>query len=84
MTIADIRPAEDVDALRNNVAAVTEGRDESGVWRHCLKSGQVISVDIIGHTITFEGRRAELIAARDVSRLVLAEQVARALERANR
>lgn len=78
MTIADIRPAEDTIALEENVAAVTEGRDEAGVWRHRLKSGQVIYVDITGHTITHEGRRAELIAARDVSRLVVAEQAAQA------
>ncbi|WP_093117699.1 PAS domain S-box protein [Salinihabitans flavidus] len=78
MTIADIRPAEDRAALEKDVAAVNEGRGESGVWRHCLKSGQVIHVDITGHTITHDGRRAELIAARDVSRLVVAEGAAQA------
>lgn len=76
MTIVDIRPAEDEAALKTNVAAVTEGRDEAGVWRHVLKSGQVIYVDITSHTLTYEGRRAELVAARDVSRLVLAERAA--------
>jgi PAS domain S-box-containing protein len=76
MTIADIRPAEDRDALLKSVAAVTEGFSNSGVWRHCLKSGQVIYVDIAGHTVTWEGRKAELITARDVSRLVIAEQTA--------
>lgn len=74
MTIADIRPAEDRAALAANVAAVTQGLDEAGVWRHCLKSGQVIHVDITGHTIEHDGRAAELIAARDVSRLVMAER----------
>jgi PAS domain S-box-containing protein len=76
MTIADIRPEEDRDALGANVAAVTEGRDEAGVWRHRLKSGDVIYVDITGHTIDHDGKRAELIAARDVSRFVIAEQIA--------
>lgn len=76
MTIADIRPEEDRTALEKNVQAVTEGRGESGVWQHCLKSGQVIHVDVTGHTVTYDGRRAELISARDVSRLVVAEQTA--------
>lgn len=76
MTIADIRPKEDRTALEKNVAAVTEGRSASGVWRHCLKSGKVVHVDITGHTLTHEGRRAELIAARDVSRLIASEQLA--------
>lgn len=81
MTIADIRPEEDQPALRANVAAVTEGRKEAGVWRHLLKSGEIIYVDITGHTINHDGRRAELIAARDVTERV---EAARALERAKR
>ena len=81
MTIADIRPPEDVAALTANVAA-TVGRNEAGVWRHRLKSGEVIHVDISGNTFTHDGRRAELISARDVSRFVAAEQMAHeALER---
>jgi len=76
LTIAEIRPAEDRAALEKGVATVTEGRGESGVWRHCLKSGQVIHVDITGHTVTYDGRRAELIVTHDVSRLVVAEQTA--------
>jgi PAS domain S-box-containing protein len=42
MTIADIRPEDDWPALDDNVAAVTEGRSESGPWRHRLKSGEII------------------------------------------
>ena len=77
MTIADIRPAEDRSALNENVASITEGRDEAGVWRHLLKSGEVIFVDITGHTIDHHGHRAELIAARDVTRFVIAENSAK-------
>lgn len=81
MTIADIRPEEDRPALVANVAAVTEGRGEAGVWRHLLKSGQIIYVEITGHTIDHDGHRAELITARDVTERV---EAARALERAKR
>ena len=81
MTIADIRPAEDVPALNAGVAAVTTGRSEPGTWRHLLKSGQIIYVEITGHTILYQGRRAELIAARDVTTRV---EAANALNRAKR
>ncbi|SDI64191.1 PAS domain S-box-containing protein [Salipiger marinus] len=74
MTIKDIRPPEDCAALEENVKAVSEGRDEAGVWRHSLKSGEIIHVDIIGHTVLHHGRPAELISARDVTRHVHAEQ----------
>lgn len=77
MTIADIRPAEDRAALVEHVARVYEGQDLAGVWRHCLRSGAVIHVDITGHKIAFEGYRAELIAARDVTQLVLAKRQAK-------
>ncbi|MDP4990823.1 MAG: PAS domain S-box protein, partial [Marivita lacus] len=81
MTIADIRPSEDKSALVANVAAVTEGRDEAGVWRHRLKSGEIIHVDITSHTIDHDGHRAELIAARDVTERIESEA---ALARAKR
>lgn len=81
MTIADIRPSEDKPALVANVAAVTEGRDEAGAWRHRLMSGEIIHVDITSHTIDHDGHRAELIAARDVTERVNAE---RALAQAKR
>lgn len=72
MMIADIRPDEDRPALEAKVASTTVGRDESGVWRHRLKSGDIIHVEITGHTIDHEGRRNRLIAARDVTERVVA------------
>lgn len=67
MTIKDIRPAEDVDRLMENIAQVTNGIDEAGVWRHRKKDGSVIDVEITSHTLTFGGHRAELVMAVDVT-----------------
>ena len=63
MNIKDIRPPEDVDALLRNVAAVTQGLDKAGVWRHRLKDGRIIDVEITSHTLMFGDRRAELVLA---------------------
>lgn len=76
MTIADIRPKEDLAALIAHVPKGTDGRDDAGVWRHTLKNGELIFVDITGQTLEFDDRPAKLITAKDVSRLVIAEQVA--------
>ncbi len=81
MTIADIRPAEDLPALNASVAGVTEGRDEAGTWRHLTKCGTIIYVEITGHTMMHQGLRAELIAARDVTKRV---EAVNALAQANR
>jgi PAS domain S-box-containing protein len=65
MTIADIRPPEDVAALLSNVAKVGDGIDHAGVWRHRRKSGEVIEVEITSHVLVFDGRRAEIVLAHD-------------------
>lgn len=74
MTIADIRPSEDKSALFANVAALTESRNEAGVWRHRLKSGKIIHVDITSHIMDCDGRSARLIAARDVTDRIESER----------
>jgi PAS domain S-box-containing protein len=67
-TIADIRPAEDLARLSETLAARHPGYEEAGVWRHRRKSGELRSVEIVSHTLDWEGRPAELIAAVDVTR----------------
>jgi two-component system, cell cycle sensor histidine kinase and response regulator CckA len=67
MTIADIRPEEDIPRLRENVARVTEGYDEAGLWRHRKKDGTIIEVEIRSHTLLFDGKRAEIVLATDVT-----------------
>jgi PAS domain S-box-containing protein len=81
MTIADINPEEDRPALEARVASITVGRDESGVWRHRVKSGDIIHVEITGHTIDLDGSNKRLVAARDVTERVVSE---RALAQAKR
>lgn len=79
MRITDIRPAEDVDRLLENVADVRAGAsgqdlDEAGVWRHRTKGGRLLSVEITSHVIEFDGRNAELVMVRDVTEAVEAQQ----------
>ncbi len=74
MTIADIRPEEDVAALRESVSHVTDGYSGAGIWRHRRADGSIILVHITGHTLRHDGRRAELIMASDVTDVELAEQ----------
>ncbi len=78
MTIEEIRPPEDVPRLRANVGVVTEGIDEAGVWRHVKKDGRVIDVEITSHTLMFDGRKAELVLAQDITERREAEEALRA------
>jgi hypothetical protein len=79
MTIADIRPAEDVPALLETVARVSDGVQESGVWRHRRKDGTVIFVEIRSHTLHFAGRPAKLVMVTDVTERLRVEEEIRTL-----
>lgn len=82
MTIADMRPPEDVPALRRNVSAVSTGVDQAGVWRHRKKNGELLDADITSCVLMFEGRRAEMVLAHDITfQLAAQRQVIEAEER---
>ena len=67
MTIADIRPAEDVAALRQLVESEAREYQESGVWRHRKKDGTTTEVEIRSNPIDFGGRPAQLVLSQDVT-----------------
>lgn len=80
MTIKDIRPAEDIPALLENVSKVFTGRDEAGAWRHQKKGGQIIDVEITSYPLSFAGRRAELVLASDITMRKQTEEALRRSE----
>lgn len=67
MTIKDIRPAEDVPRLMDNLGEVRSALQHSGVWRHRLRDGRTIDVEIHSHLIEFNERRCALVMAQDVT-----------------
>jgi two-component system cell cycle sensor histidine kinase/response regulator CckA len=67
MTIADIRPPEDVARLRDAVAAAPQGLHRNAGWQHRRRDGTLLDVDIVAYPIRFEDRDAELVLADDVT-----------------
>ena len=80
MTIKDIRPPADLPRLFENISRLTGGMNTAGLWNHVKKDGTPIRVEIISHTVEFNGRRGELVLAHDVTERVQAEQELRASE----
>jgi PAS domain S-box-containing protein len=74
MRITDIRPPEDVPALVADVARARTPLQQSGGWRHRLKSGVLIDVEINSHTLRFADRPAALVVAHDVTDRLRAER----------
>jgi diguanylate cyclase (GGDEF)-like protein/PAS domain S-box-containing protein len=64
--ITDIRPPEEVDRLIHELEAPRRGIG-SGIWRHQLKDGRPIDVEVHTHQLTFEGHPAVLVALQDIT-----------------
>ena len=76
MRIVDIRPPEDVPLVMGVIGQKAPTMLHTGPWRHRLKDGRVIWVEITSHEQEFAGRRARLTLARDVTdRVGLEEQL---------
>lgn len=67
MSIKSIRPEEDWQRLEDNLKQSESGLQHSGMWRHRVKDGRIISVEISSNNIDFGGRDARLVIARDVT-----------------
>jgi PAS domain S-box-containing protein len=67
LTLADIRPPEDVPALLEKVAKVPDGLMRSLFTRHRRKDGTLIDVEISSHPLAFSERRARVVLARDIT-----------------
>jgi len=69
MTIRDIRPAEEIQAMEDTVRMTTELGSQfyQGVFRHHKKGGEVIDVEIKSNVINFKGKRAKVILVNDIT-----------------
>ncbi|HEV3226603.1 MAG TPA: EAL domain-containing protein [Acidimicrobiales bacterium] len=67
MRVVDIRPPEDVPALMTTIRNLQPTLSNGGTWRHRLKDGRLIDVQITSHPLTFAGREAVLVDVHDVT-----------------
>ncbi len=67
MTLIDIRPPEDASRLLDDVAQPRPVLQHSGEWRHQVRDGRTIDVEVASHVISFNGRAAALVVAFDIT-----------------
>lgn len=77
MTVSDIRPSEDIPRFLEHLANRQPSGMKLGEWRHRLRNGKVIDVEIAGHPITFGDKQAVLVATIDISARKAAEALLR-------
>ncbi|MCU0236670.1 MAG: PAS domain S-box protein [Acidobacteria bacterium] len=73
MTLKDIRPAEDIPALLKDVEQTRRVLNPAGEWRHRKKNGEIIQVEIVSHSVVFNGRQARHVLVNDISERKRAE-----------
>ncbi|SMC54059.1 PAS domain-containing protein [Pedobacter africanus] len=75
MSISDIRPADEIDAVKNIVEHNAKtGKFFKNIFRHVKKNGDLIFVEIESNLIEFKGRQARIVLAQDISEKLIAEQ----------
>ena len=74
MTIAGVGPEQEMAVLEERLSGGIEEASGPGIWRHLKASGDAIDVEITSHALTFAGREARLVIAKDVTERLRAEQ----------
>jgi len=73
MTIADIRPPEELPTMYSTLAALHD-RDRNRIFRHRKKNGTVFDAEITSFEFVSAGRRARLVIAVDVTERRIADE----------
>jgi PAS domain S-box-containing protein len=74
MTLADIRPREDVADLKASVDHASGLLAEPRIWRHRKKDGTIVLVEVRANDFEIDGRCVRLAQIQDVTERVKAEQ----------
>ena len=67
MTLADIRPADEVPRFEQELREIGEISMGSGPWTHLKQDGTPINVEIASHAIRFDGHRARFSLVQDIT-----------------
>jgi diguanylate cyclase (GGDEF)-like protein/PAS domain S-box-containing protein len=67
MTIAAIRPEEELPRLLEDVKKRVYGPQKPEVWLHRRKNGEIFDAETVGYRLRFQGVEAMMVAANDVT-----------------
>jgi PAS domain S-box-containing protein len=67
MSIDEMRPPQEVERLLESLKLGRDVLEQTRPWRHLLKDGRVIDVQIVSHTLRFADRDAAVVLAQDIT-----------------
>ena len=77
LTIKSIRSPAEVPALLQIIKEDAPGLSRTGLWKHRRKDGSAIDVEVTSYGLMFDGKRAQLVVATDVTDKIRAQQTLR-------
>lgn len=73
MTAFDLRPPEELPRFRKYLATFNGTDDEERIWRHKRADGSHLDIAGCARQLTYQGRRACIVAVQDITQRKLAE-----------
>ena len=75
MKISDIRPAEDIPKLIENIRNAEGTSQFSGIWRHQKKDGSIIFVEIKSHSLpAIDNNEHRIVLSNDITEILAARK----------
>lgn len=74
LTIADLRPVEEISKLEEEVSKQVDRFNNAGIWKHRKKTGELLFVRVLSHPISEEGHQYKLVTAQDVTNKIQYQQ----------
>lgn len=81
LSILDIRPEEDIQLIKNfTKVEPSYGYNYRNIWLHKKKNGELMYVNVTGHIIDFNTRKASLVMLIDMTKQIEAENLVKESE----
>src|SRR5690554_5001829 len=74
LTIADLRPEEEIPKLKEEVSKHITHFSNAGIWKHRKKSGELLFVRVLSHPLSQEENQYKLVTAQDVTNKIQYQQ----------
>ena len=81
MPLTDIRNLEGPPHLFEDMGQSRAGMKHPGEWKHLLKDGRLIDIEVICHGVAFSEPERQIVVVRDITKQTHVEQALRQAER---
>ncbi|MDI6803894.1 MAG: PAS domain S-box protein [Bacteroidota bacterium] len=81
MTLFDIRPKTEHKRLKENLSKPRPALQHSGEWRHLLKNGETIFVEVSSYLFEDNGKKLALVVINDITERKRTEEILRKSEK---